>query len=288
MLKVGDTQSMVFDADSDGPFWMTKAQRVSTRLDKHTGKKKTKKCTRLQLIEKLVQDGRGIPQGRISYGTAKDICEARGIPTTYEERTVIEGWYDKPKGQKQVLWERGLIDFKKLSSYSKDGPKDEEGHRDTTYSLEVLMESCLDFLQEKTSLQKLGETLGVMIEHTPKYHAELAGEGVEYDWGCAKQRYRRQPLARKKTLEKFRSLVKECFGREYLTESIVRKTARRARAYICAYQWLDNGADGLPDTAGEISLAKIEQLSKQMRTHRCAFDFDKGYIDLTSRENAST
>jgi hypothetical protein len=54
------------------------------------------------------------------------------------------------------------------------------------------MHSCLDFLLEKTSLQKLGEDLGVMIEHTPKYHAELAGEeGVEYDWGCGKQRYRR-------------------------------------------------------------------------------------------------
>ena len=148
------------------------------------------------------------------------------------------------------------------------------------------MESCLDFLQEKTSLQKVGETLGVMIEHTPKYHAELAGEGVEYDWGCGKQRYRRQPLNRKRPVDKFRSLVKECFGIAYLTNAIVRKTARRARAYICAHHWLDNGADGLPDTS-EISLAKIEQLSKQMRTHRCAFDFDKGYIDLTSKENAS-
>jgi hypothetical protein len=151
---------------------MTVAQPENTRLDRHTGDKKTKKCTRLQLVEKLVQDERGIPQGRISYGTAKDICETRGIPTTYEEGTVIEGWLGKPKGQKQVLWERGLIDFNKLSSYSKDGSKDEEGHRDTTYSLEVLMKSCL---QEKTSLQKLGEALGVMIEHTPKYHAELAG-----------------------------------------------------------------------------------------------------------------
>jgi hypothetical protein len=172
---------MVFEADSDGPFWRTKAQRESTRLDRFTGEKKTKKNTRLQLIEKLVHDGKGIPQGRISYGSAKEICEARGIPTTYEEDTVIEDWVDKPKGQKQVLWERELIDVTKLSSYSKDGPKDEEGHRDTTYSLEVLMESCLDFLLEKTSLQKLGEDLGVMIEHTPKYHAELAGEGVEYD-----------------------------------------------------------------------------------------------------------
>ncbi len=63
----------------------------------------------------LVQDGKSIPQGRISYGTAKEICEARGIPTTFEEDTVIEGWLDKPMGQKQVLWERGLIDCNKLT-----------------------------------------------------------------------------------------------------------------------------------------------------------------------------
>jgi hypothetical protein len=63
------------------------------------------------------------------------------------------------------------------------------------------MKSCLDFLQEKTSLQKLGETLEVMIEHTPKFQAGLAEEGVEYDWGCGnKQRYRRRPLTRKRTL----------------------------------------------------------------------------------------
>ena len=95
------------------------------------------------------------------------------------------------------------------------------------------MESCLDFLQEKTSLQKLGEALGVTIDCTPKYQAELAGEGVVYDWGCGKQRYRRHPLNRKRPVDKFRSLVKECFGRGYLTNAIVRKTARRARAYIC-------------------------------------------------------
>jgi hypothetical protein len=205
---------------------------------------------------------------------------------TRSTRRQDEAQLDIEALRKQLLWERGLIDPTKVSSYTKDGPKDEEGHRDMTYSLEVLMESRLDFLQEKTSLQKLGESLGVMIEYTPKYHAELAGEGVEYDWGCGKQRYRRQPLARKRTLANFKSLVKECFGRDYLTKSIVRKTARRARAYICAHHWLDNGADGLPDT-GEISLAKIEQLSKQMRTHRCAFDFDKGYIVLTSKENAA-
>ena len=103
MLKVGDIQSMDFEDGSNGPFSQTEAQRNKTRLDKLTGKKKTKKYTRIQLIEKLKQDGRDIPQGRISYGAAKDRCEASGIATTYEEETVVEGWLGKPKGLKQVL-----------------------------------------------------------------------------------------------------------------------------------------------------------------------------------------
>jgi hypothetical protein len=63
---------------------------------------------------------------------------------------------------------------------------------------------------------------------------------------------------------------------------------KRARAciYCCAsLAWLDNSADGLPDTSDVTTLAKIEQLSKKMRTHRCAFDFDKGYIDLTAKDD---
>jgi hypothetical protein len=43
-------------------------------------------------------------------------------------------------------------------------------------------------------------------------------------------------------------------------------------------------AVGLP-VIGEITLANIEQLSKKMRTHHCAFGLDKGFILLAS-ENA--
>jgi hypothetical protein len=46
MLKVGDTQWMDFAANPRGPFWtMPEAQRNSTRFDRPTNNKKTKKCT---------------------------------------------------------------------------------------------------------------------------------------------------------------------------------------------------------------------------------------------------
>ena len=59
------------------------------------------------------------------------------------------------------------------------------------------MTECADFKQEETALQYLGSQLGVTVRLTPKFHAELAGEGVEYSWAHAKAYYRRMPLSRK-------------------------------------------------------------------------------------------
>ena len=52
------------------------------------------------------------------------------------------------------------------------------------------MASCLDFAEEKTALQHVGSELGVSVTITPKFHAELAGEGIEYSWGVTKGVYR--------------------------------------------------------------------------------------------------
>jgi len=37
------------------------------------------------------------------------IATAKNIPITTEECDILEGWLGKPKGIKQVLWERGLL-----------------------------------------------------------------------------------------------------------------------------------------------------------------------------------
>ena len=53
----------------------------------------------------------------------------------------------------------------------------------------------MDFKNKETALQYLGTQLGVRVELTPKIHAELAGEGVEYSWAHAKSFYRRVPVS---------------------------------------------------------------------------------------------
>jgi hypothetical protein len=97
------------------------------------------------------------------------------------------------------------------------------------------MESCLDSSRETS--QKLGD-LGVMIEHTRNI-TELNGVGSGVG---AKQISTAAASSKKKTLENG-SLVKECFGRRILTESIVRKTEKGSSIYLCV-SVADNGADG--------------------------------------------
>jgi len=57
-------------------------------------------------------------------------------------------------------------------------------------SLCHLMENCADFQEEETMLQATACQMGVEVDRSPKFHCELAGEGIEYAWSCAKNYYR--------------------------------------------------------------------------------------------------
>jgi hypothetical protein len=146
-------------------------------------------------------------------------------------------------------------------------------------SLKCLMACCLDFAEaERTALQHVGDELGAAVIITPKFHAELAGEGVEYSWGISKGVYRRKPLQSKKGKESFKRLVDECTSRDILSTNTVRKLSRRARAYICAYYSLyesKRNGDDMP----ALTLPLIERLVKSFKTHRAAIDFDAGFLN---------
>ncbi len=64
-------------------------------------------------------------------------------------------------------------------------PKCEKEH-DDKFCLVTLMSKCDDFANEVTQLQGMGTKMGVQVLTTPKYHAELASEGIGYSWGVAK------------------------------------------------------------------------------------------------------
>ena len=95
------------------------------------------------------------------------------------------GWAGKGKGLLQVLWERGWIDESKIARYKKI-VTDDAGFIVKEFSLARMLETCTDFANEKTQLEFVCQSLGTEALITTKYHAEYAGEGIEYSWGAAK------------------------------------------------------------------------------------------------------
>lgn len=161
-----------------------------------------------------------------------------------------------------------------------DGKKDAFGNVIPSTSLKILIAGLLDFIQEETLLQYHGRMLGVLVDRTPKCHPELAGEGVEYDWGYAKNAYRRLPITSKKGKEQFRKSVRECINIQHITKHHRQHFSRRAREYMLAYKIID---DDRQETEGQAqkqnsSHLMIEKILKKYKSHRSAADFDSGYI----------
>jgi len=184
-LEPGDIQTFVFGPDNEGPFNLTPAQREAQRHDKDNGglllrRNKTWKELGLDLVRGNFMLECNLPK------TAKEICEKAiefNIPLEVLTPNIVEGWQGKPKGLCQVCWERGLLD---------------PHARNSRTMLVELLEECTDFENCKSNLQMIAWKLGVRAERTPKFHCEMAGEGIEYNWAIGKKKYRSIPLIHKK------------------------------------------------------------------------------------------
>ena len=306
-LKVGDTQSMVFKPHDTGPWHLSDEQREAQRHDRLTGQSRRIERSKKLLTKALSEAGVELPEKR-GY-TRKELqtfALRHGIDLFEDKERIIGGWQGQPKGLLQVLWERGLITEASMEKYTVDGRKDAiTGSINLQFSLRHLLAECTDFKEEETALQYLGTQLGVQVELTPKFHAELAGEGVEYSWAHAKSYYRRVPVSRKRGRENFKELVRECTCPvKVLNKVRIQKFAARARAYICTYHHLDqttrieeHDSDAAsPDTSAtpthhpkpELLFTEIERLMKAFKGHRCALDFDSGFVNSQLKEATKT
>ena len=294
MLGVADTQSMVFTVDDTGPWYLTPDQQAIQRHSRPTGKFKRVERSKKLLLEALRDKGVTLQQQRgYTKVELQDIARNNGIDLYDQRETIIPGWEGQPKGLLQVLAERGLIDRASLEKYTMDGRKDAITDTvDLQYSLKHLMSRCSDFKEEETALQYLGTQLGVKVLLTPKFHAELAGEGVEYSWAHAKAFYRRVPLSRKRGRDNFKQLVKDCTCPvNVLTRERIEKFVSRARAYICTYHYLHQmqlakAANRDPNLSPtdqivyeQLLLDEIQRIMKAFKGHRCALDFDRGFVN---------
>ncbi len=151
------------------------------------------------------------------------------------------------------------------------------------YSLTYLLGQCPDFKNEKSALEKLAEDLssrhGVKIKVllTPKYHCELAGEGIEYAWGLAKKTFRRMPYKDKHGKAKFHGCARSSLYS--VTVDHIRKYSARCRRYMLTYQLFD--AQVPDDEAAKIGISYdvLESyVNTKMKAHRCTADQESRFI----------
>jgi len=129
--------------------------------------------------------------------------------------------------------------------------------------------ACPDFKKEIGALQELLEKRGHILLMSPKvceangtvlnwqYHPEIAGVGIEYCWGQAKSKFRRE--INDKIPKHHHSNVRKALSSDVLSLNYVRKAARRARDYMRAYS----------DPSKPTDYKAIEAMKKTYKSHRC-------------------
>ena len=175
-------------------------QREAQRNDRATGRSRRVERSKKLLTKALTDAGVELPQQRnFTRRDLQEFAKRQNINVSQEKQQILTGWQGEPKGLLQVLWERGLIDEPSLENFTLDGCKEDAitGDIDLQFSHRHVTAEGTDFKDEETALQYLGTQLGVRVQLTPQFHAELAGEGIEYSWAHTKSWYRCVPVSQK-------------------------------------------------------------------------------------------
>ena len=146
------------------------------------------------------------------------------------------------------------------------------------------MSKCLDFTGEQSAMEYLLSRLSDKTEGfefrlltSPKYHCELAGEGVEYCWGLAKRFYRSKGIEEKRTKERFNRVIRESI--QFVRREHVEKFSAKCRRYMIAYNTYNCDGDG--DT---LTYKAIERFVKIAKCHRNIADQDKAFVEKAWKE----
>jgi hypothetical protein len=125
--------------------------------------------------------------------------------------------------------------LKKLSKCAEEGktlPLQSE------LDMQYVLSQQYDFKNEKPSIQNLIESRGHIFLPSVKCHPEMAGNGIEYAWGCAERAFRKH---NDQTTENFIKTIRRSLSTEYLPIERIWKYERRSRDYIRNYRALGFG-----------------------------------------------
>ena len=95
---------------------MTNETKKMKKFDKSEGRTREVDLTVEKLITSLIRIGVNV-KGRKEE--LVKLCKNNNLPLKKTEEIIEEGWYSKPKGSLQLLWERGWIDPNKSHTYTR-------------------------------------------------------------------------------------------------------------------------------------------------------------------------
>ena len=118
----------------------------------------------------------------------------------------------------------------------------------------------------------------------PKFHCELAGEGIEYAWGVMKRIYRKQPMKVKRSSKGFQSLVWECVKASSINSAQL--LSRKTRRYMMVHHHrrLELKSENKSGAVSDWSHQKTEMFHKIYRSHRDVNIIDGVFISKMTRE----
>ena len=227
--------------------------------------KKPKLKTKPDLFRELREKGKIRENRGYKVEELREIAKACDPPIQIElenqDEPPLPGWDGAQKGMWQLCFETGHIEPDRKEFYSKK-------------ELRKILSSRRDFAEEITALEWIAAEMSddsctVQVIFSPKYHCEIAGEGIEMCWGFIKKYYRRKfSLQQKK--RHFKHCVKKAL--HSIPKTTVRKYAGHVYAYMMGYR-------AMKEQGAEYSYSEIEKFMKKYKCHRSSGDQESGRID---------
>jgi hypothetical protein len=129
-------------------------------------------------------------------------------------------------------------------------------------SLNAVLGSLPMFLNTKSMLEELLEEHEHILLLSAKYHAECAGQGIEYCFGRCKWWFKKHNRGSTAALKQ---LSAKSFSHDVVSVDHCRKFARKNRDYHRVYR-------------GKVTGLDADRSVKLCKTHRCALDTDFTFI----------
>jgi hypothetical protein len=267
-LAVGDEQSMVFLA-GETPWYARQVKPFERTEAQHL----LEPCFTAKEIEAHNKKVKKLEAAREEGDTAPVHC-----PLT------APGCLGEAKGLKQIAWERGFWKEGMMKSKTK---KEEDKLRvegkpvpDPSLYVDLVLNSCADFMEEKSALADLIESRGHIALVGVKCHPEIAGVGVEYTFGMSKRYFRKN---NDQVTAHLQANVEKSLQSDVLPLSRLWKFERRTWQYMMMYR--DLYKNGVITEA--TSFEKLESKMREMKTtHRNILDIELKYLKRVESSTA--